>query len=323
MDNIYVPLILEVIDCIEANIKNRSVAQELYKTIVADHYWFPTVFSVSVGKTFDDYLIARVLSHSAHELVDTRKSVTEIAKEYKFGSQQTYSNLFASVIGTPPHVFRTEKNLDGLTEVFVPDSIRNSDLDTSDVVITELPPMTVVSISLYKSNSRQSKVKMTREILEPKVWSKLIKWQMTFAYYHLMGNTGKNPGISKLSKMMVAGGYHLAPVSRFFGFSTTFNSVDVGYEAWSMMNYPNHEIFSDDKDIEVKHFDGGLYIILEVPENKYSEISNYWLALHKWILNSGDYTYGDHQYLEEYITVPGKGGFHGKKLYMPIKKLED
>ena len=90
--------------------------------------------------------------------------------------------------------------------------------------------------------------------------------------------------------MMVEGGYHLAPNSRFFGFATTFNSAEVGYEAWSMMNYPNHEIVSDDKDIVIKHFDGGLYATIDVPEGFSGDIKDYWQILHRWIVESEEYT---------------------------------
>lgn len=322
MDERYIPIVDDLLDSVENNLKTRQVVIEKYNNYVTENNWLSVVFSVAVGATFEDYLIGRVISDSAKELLKLDRSVTEIAKEYGFNSQQTYSTTFADVVGVPPHIYRANRGMGKLVEKVILEKASWNRFSTKNVKIEKIEPMTVASIYLYKSNSRQSKIKVTREIIEPKAWSKLIRWQMIFAYYHLMRNEGKNPGISKLSKMMVEGGYHLAPNSRFFGFATTFNSAEVDYEAWSMMNYPNHEIVSDDKDVVIKHFDGGLYATVDVPEGFGGDIKDYWQILHKWIVESEEYTYGEHQYLEEYITVPKKGGFHGKKLLMPIQSLK-
>ena len=44
-------------------------------------------------------------------------------------------------------------------------------------------------------------------------------------------------------------------------------------------------------------------------------------SLHYWLSQNQQYNYGDHQWLEEHITIPGEGGFHGFKIYMPIKPV--
>lgn len=323
MDKRYLPLIFEMLDVIEKNIKNKQLSDARYSEICSENHWFPVVFSVAIGQTYEQYSLARTISDSALLLLSTNRTITDIAHEYNFGSQQTYSTLFTGVVGVPPHVFRAERSIDKLTERIVPDDRLFMGMSTEGVQVVELPPMTVASVYLHKSNSRQSKIKISREILEPKAWSKLIKWQMSYAYYNYLKYEGKNPGIAKLSRIMVEGCYHMPPYSRFFGFLTTFNTVDVGYEAWSMMKDDRHDVVSDDKDVVIKHFPGGTYAVIDVPKNNKEDVVTLWKSLHKWILENKDYTYGEHQYLEEYITVPKMGGFHGKKLYMPIKKVDD
>ena len=41
--------------------------------------------------------------------------------------------------------------------------------------------------------------------------------------------------------------------------------------------------------------------------------------MQRW-LEQSEYTYGKHQWLEEHLTISGKGGFHGIDVYIAIEK---
>ena len=324
MDNRYIPLIEDFLKYIEDNIKDRHKIAERLAEITKTCKWFPMVFNIVVGMSAEDYILARVIAQSSRHLVRSNKTVTAIGKEYKFESQQTYSNTFANIVGVPPHIFRIERPYDKLLKPFVFDRNLLDGVNTDKVKVVELPPMNVASTYLYKSNSRQSKIRVTRDILEPRAWSKLLRWNMLNAYHFLLGyDMEKAPGIAKISKFLVSQNYHLAPYSRYFGFSNPLpsNGKEVGYEAWSMIYDNGKQPTSDEKDIVIKRFEGGLYAAVDVPEVSDGDVMIYWKAIHKWILDSEEYTYGDHQYLEEYLTIKNKGGFHGKIFYIPIKKI--
>lgn len=328
MDNRYIPLIQDFLQYVEDNIKNRHAILKHAEELTEDCKWFPMVFHVVVGMSVEDYTIARVMAQASRAIVRGVRTVTSIGKDYKFTSQQSFSTTFANVVGVPPHIFRIEKPYDKLVKPFVLDlkSLGLEGLNTSGVRIVEVPAMNVASTYMYKSNSRQSKIKVTRDILEPRAWSKLLRWNMINAYHFLLGyDLEKAPGIAKISKFLVSQNYHLAPYSRYFGFSTPLpsNGKEVGYEAWSMIYDNGKQPTSEEKDIIIKRFEGGLYAAIDVPDGFDGDIRAYWRIIHCWILESKEYTYGDHQHLEEYLTIRDKGGFHGKILYLPIKKITE
>lgn len=324
MDSKYFPLFKEVLDLVEANLKSREVVTKRIEQIAAERYWFPAVFKALTGKTVEDYTISRAISDSAIQLLNTNKSVTDLAKEYKFLSQQTYSTMFANVIGVPPHIYRQEKVERNLTEPYILEMSIFDERDPNKVYLEEIEPMRVGSLHLYKSNSKQSKVKITHDVLKEKCWSRLLKWHMLNAYAAITGDE-KAPTIAKLGKYMVERGFHLVPYSRYFGFPkpVTGDGQEVSYEAWVMVHAHNPDPKHFEKDIVFKKIDGGLYAVIDVPEEDCNDLVPYWTTIHKWIQEHPEYTYAETQYFEEYITVPGRGGFHGMKLHMPVKKIEE
>lgn len=56
--------------------------------------------------------------------------------------------------------------------------------------------------------------------------------------------------------------------------------------------------------------------IEDVLENTYYSYPHF----HRLTQNQ-QYTYGEHQWLEEHITEAGKGGFHSFKLFMPLQTM--
>lgn len=325
MDSKYFPLFIEVLDLVESNLRTREVAINRVNEITKKHYWFPSVFRALTTMSIEEYAMARAISESAMVLLDTDLTVTDIAKEYNFLSQQTYSAMFAQVLGMPPHIFKVEKPMDKLVPPYKLDMQIFEERDTKKVYIEELPDMKVGSLHLYKSNSKQSKIKVTQDVLKSKVWSRLLKWHMLNAYAVINGSTGeKLPSIAKLGTYMVSKGLHTAPFTRYFGFPkpVTGDSQEVSYEGWVMIHDKSGMPVIEDKDVNVKMFKGGLYAVIDVPEGMEEDLTPYWTTIHRWIQENPEYTYDENQYFEEYLTIKGKGNFHGMRLHMPIKKIK-
>lgn len=74
-------------------------------------------------------------------------------------------------------------------------------------------------------------------------------------------------------------------------------------------------------NITIKDYDGGLYATAEAAYGPDSNLDKVWESLHYWLMQNHQYEYGEHQWLEEHITKSGAGGFHGFKLYMPIRLI--
>lgn len=97
-----------------------------------------------------------------------------------------------------------------------------------------------------------------------------------------------------------------------------------GYEAWAMLNDQSDRCIKEmnHSQIRIKDLPGGLYATASATYGADSDLDRVWRGLHYWLSNHQQYQYGEHQWLEEHITKMSEGGFHGFKLYLPIKSVE-
>ncbi len=154
-------------------------------------------------------------------------------------------------------------------------------MNALDVKIVELPAMRVVSVHAFGSEP------------EPKAWKKLQAWAKT----HDM--EAPSPG------------------HRVFGFNNpnpSPGSPNYGYEFWVQVG---PEIEAGD-DATIKEFSGGRYAVTRCVGVE--QIVATWKQLVAWRENSL-YRYGDHQWLEEHISMgENPDDTLVLDLYMPIKE---
>lgn len=105
----------------------------------------------------------------------------------------------------------------------------------------------------------------------------------------------------------------------YYGFNNpdpTPASPNYGYEQWVVVP----EEISGTEEVEIKHFQGGLYAVTGC--EGIPNIFQRWKALFAWREDS-PYQAGTHQWLEKWIN-PSTGGLSGEdmvmELYIPIVK---
>ena len=324
MKNDYLQKIEQCIVYIEANLKQKILIEDVLEHTYYSYPHFYRIFMDIVGDPMTFYIRKRKLSCTAIELINTQKSIVDIALDYNFSSQQTFNRAFTGYFGISPLKYR-ERGV--MADLYTPYVLKehHKDLIPISVSIEELKPMRVVSYHSYSDKLQLQNNNEEQERLISKAWNHLIRRQMGYEYQKQFGTTQKLPSTSKLGQFMIEHNLHVPPNTRYFGFIHPYprNEHEFGYEAWAMV--PNHSdsIMEEmnQSEIEIKDFDGGLYATAMATYGLDSNLDEVWKSLHYWLAEHEKYQYGEHQWLEEHITKISVGGFHGFKLYLPIKSV--
>lgn len=103
---LYIQRIQEVIDFAEANLKEDFPLERAVQLSGFSYYHFHRIFNAYVGTTLCDYLKRRRLSEAGKELLSTGRRIIDIALDYQFESQETFTRAFSKMFGMTPGVFR-------------------------------------------------------------------------------------------------------------------------------------------------------------------------------------------------------------------------
>ncbi|WP_099205411.1 helix-turn-helix domain-containing protein [Scatolibacter rhodanostii] len=319
----YIKIINDCIAYIEKNLKENITTEDILNKTYYSYPHFHRIFRDIIGESVSSYIRKRALSSAASDLFADDKTIIEIAMDYGYGSQQTFTRAFTSMFGISPQKYREKGMLDDLYKPFIVSSSSSIPVKITPIAIETLPAMKVASFHSYNDKlSMKNQLSQWNKVVS-KAWGGLIKWQMSYEYQKKYGQTNKLPTTTNLGQFMVDNNLHLPPNTRYFGFTCPFPFLDTeyGYEAWAVLgNYSESSpLFLDEFGVEVKEFFGGLYAVAEATYGESSDLDDAWKALHYWIDKNDKYDYGEHQWLEEHITKPYVGGFHSFKLFMPIK----
>lgn len=101
-------VLVTALEVIENNLRERftveDLAKECYVSVSCLQKLFGYVFGLSVG----EYLLKRRLSTATYDLVNTKKSITNIALTYGYTSPEAFSRAFIKFWGVSPSSFRKE-----------------------------------------------------------------------------------------------------------------------------------------------------------------------------------------------------------------------
>lgn len=322
----YMQIVENCISFIEGSLKHGVTVEAV---LSQTHYSYPhfcKIFTDIVGDSVTGYIRKRKLSGAAQDLVTSKKTIVDIALDYGFGSQQTFTRAFTNMFQISPQKYRENGMLDDLYKAFkfpAPGSVPGSSLSIS---IEALPAMKMASFHAYNGGISFKNPSEQQDKVVSKAWGGLIKWQMSYEYQKRCGRTGKLPNTASLGKFFVDNRLHVSPNTRYWGFSNPFpfDDTEYGYEAWAMLgNYLEGEpVFLEDSGVQIKAFSGGLYAVAEAAYGQNSNLDQTWKMLHRWVAENQQYEYGEHQWLEEHLTKPDEGGFHSFKLFLPIKQVD-
>lgn len=320
----YLEKIKQCILYIEANLNIENLFEEIIKK---SHYSYPQfyrIFKNIVGETIISYIQKRRLSCAAKSLLETKKQILDIALDFGYESQQTFTRAFSSLFGISPLKYREYGMPNDMYEVF--EITKNQEVDEIIIHIESLPSMITARYQEFKTEVNLTKITNLENRVISKAWSNLIKWQMLYEYNRYNPNKTKKPTLSELGNFMVTNQLHLKHNTRYFGFVTPYPHAEstYGYEVWCTLKSFDDAMPYFDKEhiIDIKQFAGGLYATAVASYGKNSNLNLAWKKLHAWLYDNKEYDYGSHQWLEEHITIENVGGFHGFKIYLPIVSIK-
>lgn len=113
------PLHTKAIICyIEAHIKDTKINYgEMEKRIGFSLAHIRDLFRQDTGYSLAKYIRMRKVKCSAIELINTDKSILEIAYTYGFSNPETYTRVFQKQVGMTPSAFRIQKPIVGKEEL--------------------------------------------------------------------------------------------------------------------------------------------------------------------------------------------------------------
>lgn len=105
----YLTRIHYVLDYIEANLESDLTLQQLSKEAHYSTYHFHRVFSTLIGETLNQYVNRKRIERIASTLlIDSNKSIKELAYTYGFNSESSFSRSFKKFYGISPTTFKSE-----------------------------------------------------------------------------------------------------------------------------------------------------------------------------------------------------------------------
>lgn len=105
----YLVKLSRVIDHIEKNLKREITLGELAEISTLSKFYFHRIFSAATKSPVMEYIRKRRLTQAALELVNTKKSILEIAINYQFSSQEAFTRAFKKNYGINPGEYRRMK----------------------------------------------------------------------------------------------------------------------------------------------------------------------------------------------------------------------
>lgn len=98
--------IIDIIEWIENNIKERITLIDVEDRSGFTKSYFQRVFSEHTGITIAKYIRRRKLSLAAWELISTCKTIGHVCAEYNIGTIQSFSRSFKDEFGVTPNDYR-------------------------------------------------------------------------------------------------------------------------------------------------------------------------------------------------------------------------
>lgn len=94
------------IDYIEENLKSPISLDDIARAACCSKYHFQRLFSLVTGETVGAYIRKRRLSEAAYELINTGRSILDIALDYQFQSQEAFTRSFKAFYLITPLQYR-------------------------------------------------------------------------------------------------------------------------------------------------------------------------------------------------------------------------
>ena len=112
MKNFYI--LTDAINYIEDNLCNEFTLEDIADACYSSLSGLKKLFRYAFHYGLYEYLSKRRLTHAAHDLLNTKLSVTEIAMKYQYNSPEVFTRAFSKVWGTSPSTFKKQWKFSGI-----------------------------------------------------------------------------------------------------------------------------------------------------------------------------------------------------------------
>ncbi len=99
----------KAVDYIENNIKSKLTLEDIAASLYISKYHFHRLFKAATNIKLMEYVRMRQLSLSLDDLLYTDLRIKDIAAEFGFEHEQSYSKSFKNAFGISPSQFRSKK----------------------------------------------------------------------------------------------------------------------------------------------------------------------------------------------------------------------
>lgn len=106
----YLKHIKVAIEYIESNLNEKLTVSSCAQACGYSDYYFLRIFKCVTGHTPMNYVRKRRLSEAAKELLDSRKSIIDIALKWGFDSAENFIRAFQTEHGITPGSYKRQKN---------------------------------------------------------------------------------------------------------------------------------------------------------------------------------------------------------------------
>lgn len=106
----YIANMQRAVEFINVNVNNELNLEEVAKQAYMSKSYFFKIFRFITGYSVKEYITTYRLNLAAQDLLTSDKKIIDIAFEYGFNSQQTFTKAFTRTYRMPPGSFRTKKS---------------------------------------------------------------------------------------------------------------------------------------------------------------------------------------------------------------------
>ncbi len=106
----YIESINRSVEFMEKNLCSPIRIDDIASVARYSKYHFQRLFSVVTGDTVGSYLRKRRLTEAARQLIESERTIIDIALDFQFQSQESFSRSFKEQFGQTPHQYRRQKN---------------------------------------------------------------------------------------------------------------------------------------------------------------------------------------------------------------------
>lgn len=167
----YIESMDKVINYIEDNLKKDVEIEVLAGLTYLSKFHFHRLFTHMVGQPLMGYIRKRRMARSANELLETDKTILEIAIDYRFNSNEAFTRAFKRNFGISPSIYRKEKREIFLEEKFNIWNLKLKEgediMDVKFVIKQEFKIVGMDILTTIEENERDRSI--------PKLWDRYIE----------------------------------------------------------------------------------------------------------------------------------------------------